>query len=183
MSSEAFKNLSREMLSPSDRAALDLCTLDPAPVQGNVEDKEFPSYTNLPPRSTSKFINAWREWERALRLNLARHRARQLKREEGELADVPTSPVDAGAVARVAVTLESPLEAELFLDQARWNAIEALQGSNYFGSNTVFAYLLKLFLMERHALFKVEEGFVEYKGLYTAIMAAAPTSIESGEPK
>jgi hypothetical protein len=106
-----------------------------------------------------------------------------LKWEGAAPVDPPEDPMDAAAVARASVVIESPLEAELFLDQARWNAIEALQGLQYFSANTIYAYLLKLFLMERRSLFKVEEGFAEYKGLYTAILAAASTNVESGEPK
>jgi hypothetical protein len=90
----------------------------------------------------------------------------------------PEHPADAASAAKAAVALESPLEAEFFLDQARWNAIEVLQGLQYFSVNTIYAYLLKLRLMERRALFKLEDGFAEYKGLYAAIM-----QVELGEPK
>ena len=34
--------------------------------------------------------------------------------------------------------------------------------------------MLKLLLIERRAAFKVEEGFAEYKALYTSIMENAP---------
>jgi hypothetical protein len=94
----------------------------------------------------------------------------------------------AALAAKAALAIESPLEAELFLDKSRWDAIESLQGIDYFTRNTIFGYLLKLLLMERRSFFKAEEGFIEYKGLYASIMEAAGglasvTSIESGEPK
>jgi hypothetical protein len=89
--------------------------------------------------------------------------------------------------------MDSALEAEIFLDQSRWRAIETFQGLDYFDRNTVYAYLLKLLLMERRSCFRAEEGFTEYKGLYAAVMGAAgsgalpragtSTSNESGEPK
>jgi hypothetical protein len=64
------------------------------------------------------------------------------------------------------------LEAELFLDKARWDAIEGMQGMNIFSETAMYAYLLKLLLMERRAAFDTEEGFVEYKALYTAILGS-----------
>jgi hypothetical protein len=108
-------------------------------------------------------------------LNLARFRSVQLKREGGGASvDPPDYPADAAALAKAALAMDSPLEAELFLDKGRWDFIESQQGLDYFGRNTVYAYLLKLFILERRSLFRAEEGFTEYKGLYAAIMEAAP---------
>jgi hypothetical protein len=180
MTVQAFKSLCAQALGSKDTAMLELCSLDPEPVQAKGEKA---AYSKAPPPTASPFINEWRNWERTVRLHLARYRAQRLKWEGSAPVDPPENPMDAAAVARAAVVIESPLEAELFLDQARWNAVEALQGLHYFSANTIYAYLLKLFLMERRSLFKVEEGFAEYKGLYTAILAAASTNVESGEPK
>jgi hypothetical protein len=182
MSPAVFKGLCRELLSASEVALLDACTLDPEPEGTGAE-----SYREVPSATASLFIDAWRNWERALRLQLARYRAQQLKREGGAPVDPPEEPQEVVALAKAALVLDSPLEAELFLDQSRWNAIEALQGSVYFHANTIYAYLLKLLLMERRSSFRLEEGFAEYKGLYAAIMERGggnvPISIESGEPK
>jgi hypothetical protein len=156
MTSQAFIDLCKKELSSSDAPLLDLCTLDSDAQEGD-------------PASSSAFIDAWRVWDRTLRLNLARNRSLKLKRDGGAI-EPPAYPADAAAVAKAAFGIESPLEAELFLDQARWNAIESLQGLSYFGENAVYAYLLKLRLLERKALFKAEEGFAEYKRLYAAIL-------------
>jgi len=155
MSSAAFKDLARDMMSSADAAVLDYCTLEPAAR-----------------RTPSAFINRFWEWESALRLNLARNRAQKLKR-EGVAVDAPEYPADAVAAAKTALAMESPLEAEIFLDKARWNAIESLQGISAFSQNAMYAYLLKLLLMERRAAFKTEEGFTEYKALYDAILGEA----------
>jgi hypothetical protein len=160
ITSQAFIDLCRTKLSSSDISLLELCTLNP-----DAGD----AYAESAPASSSGFVDAWRAWERALRLNLARYRSQKLKREGGTI-EPPAYPADAAAAAKAAVAIESPLEAELFLDQARWNAIEAIQGLSYFGENAVYAYLLKLRLLERKALFKAEEGFAEYKMLYAAIL-------------
>jgi len=160
MSSSAFKALARELMSSSDAALLDHCTLG-----FGSEDS-----SSSAPRTSSKFVNRWKEWERALRLNLARNRALKLKREAA--SEAPAYPSEAVFAAKSAMNMESPLEAEMFLDRARWDAIESFQGLNTFSENAMYAYLLKLLLMERRAAFKTEEGFDEYKGLYAAILGA-----------
>ncbi|MDR2363087.1 MAG: DUF2764 domain-containing protein [Spirochaetaceae bacterium] len=185
MSSEAFKSLCDSRLNPADRALLRYCTLE----GGSVFKEGLPAYGEDPEPTSSAFINGWRSWERALRLHLARLRFQRLKPEGGTApAAPPEGMAQAAAVARAALAIESPLEAELFLDKSRWDTIESLQGIDYFTRNTIFGYLLKLLLMERRSFFKAEEGFIEYKGLYASIMEAAGglasvTSIESGEPK
>jgi hypothetical protein len=166
MTPDAFLNLCKTELSTTEFSLLASCTLDP-----DTRNGDGVSYVEGASPSSLDFIDAWREWERALRLNLARYRAQKLKREAGAV-EPPEYPAGAVAVAKAAVAFDSPLEAELFLDQARWNAIESLQGLSYFGENAVYAYLLKLLLLERKALFKAEEGFTEYRALYAAILEA-----------
>jgi hypothetical protein len=160
MSPAAFKELAKGVMVPEEGAVLDACVLDPGAAS--------------PVKSVKpEFLDAWREWESALRLNLARLRAAKLKREAPE---APEFPVTAAAAAKAALAIESPLDAEIFLDRARWNAIESFQGINYFSENTIYAYLLKLLLMERRQAFKTEEGFGEYKTLYASILEQAGES-------
>jgi hypothetical protein len=166
MSSAAFRELCKTALSPADAALLDFCVLDPAASSPGL------AYGEVPGTTSSVFLDKWRLWERALRLNLARYRAQRLKREDGAPVDPPEDPADAAATAKAAVSMESPLEAELFLDRSRWDAIESFQGLDYFNRNTIYAYLLKLLLMERRSLFRIEEGIREYQGLYASILAA-----------
>jgi hypothetical protein len=175
MKAEAFKTLCAENLSSADRALLDLCNLD----AGLVLREGVPAYSEAPKPSSSAYINRWRAWERALRLHLARLRFQRLKGNAAAPdfvppAEIPEGFPDAALAAKAALAIESPLEAEFFLDKSRWDLIEALQGFDYFSVNTVFGYLLKLLLMERRSAFKVEEGFAEYKALYASIMEAAP---------
>ncbi|MDR0643828.1 MAG: hypothetical protein LBG05_02780 [Treponema sp.] len=152
MQSSAFMDLCKTKLSMEDAKFLDWCVRDP--LDGGT--------VNVP------FIDSWRNWERTLRLQLARFRKEKLKREDVGV-EPPEHPADAVAVAKAAAGIESPLEAELFLDEARWRAIEVFQGIDYFNENVIYAYLLKLRLLERKALFKAEEGFNEYKTLYAAV--------------
>jgi len=180
MSSAAFKALAAELMGSGAAALMEYCTLDPDPPLDPENSKANSkadsqvsgvSYAEPPSRTASAFINRWKEWERSLRLNLARNRALKMKREGA--FDAPAYPSEAVFAAKNAMTIESPLEAEIFLDKARWDAIESFQGLNTFSENSMYAYLLKLLLMERRMKFKTEEGYTEYKGLYTAILGEA----------
>ena len=169
------------MLNADDAALLEIISLDPQPSSTSTGA----SYANVAPSCGSDFIDRWREWERTLRLNLARNRALKTKREGAATVEPPVVPADAASVALRAVNMvESPLEAELFLDKARWSAIEFLQGINYFDRNTIFAYLLKLLLLQRRDSFQTETGFSEYKSLYASILGSVQTGTSgAGESK
>jgi hypothetical protein len=161
MSSSAFIELARLNLNKSDAKLLDFCTLG-AQI---VEEKP----------TASDFINAWRRRERTLALNLAQFRAAKAKRDGVQLTyEAAHDPIDAENQAKAAVAMEDPLEAELFIDRGRWEAIENLVGVTYFDVNAVYAYLLKLKLVERRASFNTEDGFADYKILYESIMESAP---------
>jgi hypothetical protein len=181
MTLSRFRELCRENLTREDLALLERCTLDPDPVNPDMPPEERGAACAETP---SEFINKWRKWERALRLNLAKGRAQQLKRDAGAV-DAPDMFQDAQAVAKAALAMDSPLEAELYLDKARWDAIEEFQGTAYFHRDNIFAYLLKLLLLERRSSFKTEEGFMEYKSLYASIMesrGSGAISLEAMSP-
>ena len=151
-------------MSSSDAELLDFCTLDPDPPK----DTSGATEEGTASKTRSDFINRWKEWERSLRLNLAKSRAMKLKWDSA--GDAPETPADAATAAKNAMTFDSPLEAELFLDKARLDAIDNFQGISVFSESAIYAYLLKLLLMERRMLFDAEEGFKEYKGLYAEIL-------------
>jgi hypothetical protein len=174
MSPDAFRNLARPLLDDEDAALLDLVGLDPQPFKPGDSGH---SYADNAPSSGCGFIDGWREWERCLRLNMAKHRSIKTKREGAAPVEPPVFPADATALAvKVVVATESPLEGEILIDKARWSTIEALQGGDYFERNTVFAYLLKLILLERRASFQTDIGFEEYKSLYASILESGATS-------
>jgi len=166
MSSAAFKALAESLMIEDDAALLKAIHLDPDAV-----DESSSIDCN--------FIDGWKSWERTLRLNLERDRAVKLKRDSLSMAEPPFYPADAAAVALKAVNSDSsPLDTEIFLDKARWNAIDNLAGNDYFDRNNVYAYLLKLMLIERRLLFDVERGFAEYKSLYASIIESAQNAGE-----
>ncbi len=168
MSLEYFKELCREHLEPKDFELLESCGLNPFSHQ--IEDDESKDPASAP------FVDSWNTWEKALRLNLAKFRSQNLKRDISSQEEA--SAWDTAAIAKNAVTMESPLEAEMYLDKARWDYIDSLEGLDHFSVNAMFAYHLKLSLMERYSKFKEDEGFAEYKRLYASII-----NNESGEPK
>jgi hypothetical protein len=156
MPAESFVELCRNHLEPGDMAVLD--TIAGTPDSNTVDAVSAP------------FLAGWAAWDTALRLNLARARAAKLKREGSSPVDAPDYPADAAGAARTAAGMESPLEAELYLDKARWDYLTELEGYSPFSSYKVFAYYLKLKLCERRSQFNTETGFAEYKSLYSKLM-------------
>ena len=171
MSSAEFKLLAETLMDADDADLLEHLFLDPDP-----------TYTEHGHSTGSRFIDGWREWERTLRLNMARHRSLKLKRENVAMEEPPAFPVDAAAAAvKAVVATESPLEGEILIDRARWRAIDILAGRDIFHRNAIYAYYLKLLILERRQSFNAELGFAEYKSLYASIIERAQHSV--GEPK
>ena len=168
MSPEAFRALALTLLDAEDAALLDTLGLGLIPPRDEIS-------------SGSDFIDKWREWERILRLNLVKLRAGKLKR-EAPAAEPSVLPSDAVSAASKAVQ-ESPLEGEITIDKARWNAIDNLAaGSGLFDRDVVFAYMLKLIILNRQAMFQAERGFSEYKSLYASILEQSG-NLSAGESK
>jgi len=167
MSLSAFMDLALPLLSKEDADLMKLLSLYP----GNASpDGEGFSYAEAAPSTGCRFIDDWREWERALRLNLAKHRTIKSRLDNPSSVEAPPVPADAASVAVKAVNnAATPLEGEITIDKARWDAIGALAGNDYFDRNNVFAYFLKLSLLERRRSFDKEKGFAEYKSLYASI--------------
>jgi hypothetical protein len=169
MSSLAFKELAMTFISGKDAKIMSGLSL------------EYDSSNTEKIRSSGcSFIDKWHEWERALRLNIAKYRAANMKREN--VHTPPVEPLDAAAVAAKLVAGEhAPLDAEHLIDRARWNDLDALVGINFFNRNYIYAYFLKILLLERHQVFNIEKGFSEYKSLYAEIIKSADNSL--GESK
>jgi len=119
-------------------------------------------------RTGCDFVDGFMEWELSLRQNLAVQRAVKSKREAPPKE--PVFNISAAAAALKAIDEKSPLDAEFLLDKARWNAIDELAGSDNFSRNYLYAYFLKLLLIERREAFNEEKGFSEYKTLYASIL-------------
>jgi len=163
MSSQKFKELAVSLMTKKDASLMEYLSLE---------------YQPFAKKTGCKFIDNWRKWENTLRLNLGKSRALNLYNEyTGEIP--PDVPEDAVYTATNLFSHEgTPLEGEMLFDRARWNVIEdLLAGSNYFDRGGVYAYFLKLLLLERHQLFNIEKGFAEYKSIYAEIIKNAQVCV------
>lgn len=168
ISSADFRALCREHLSGADFALLERCALG------------FPAAT-ADADAGSPFVKGWLRHERSLALGLARERSVRLGRDVSKSAfNTADGGFEIDSLVKAALAIGNPLEAELFLDKARWDTAEALQKAAYFGVNAVFAYMLKLLLIERRSSFMPKAGFAEYRTLYASIMENAPSAGAAG---
>jgi len=202
MSSEVFKELASSLLNKNDAALLNYLSLQ-------LDDRDMidnEKVINKKFTTGCEFIDNWRDWERTLRLNLARYRYLELINDKNpndfqkdtktdgsqdgkddlyffenlETLTVPVLPADAYNAASVVFTQDgSPLDGEIMIDKARWTAIDLMADNEYFDRSNVYAYFLKLLILERRQLFEVEKGFSEYKAIYSQIINSSPNEAGS----
>jgi len=139
---------------------------------GKKAQKEIERLTLAPSRSYeasgSALVEAWNEGERNLRLALGKVRAEKMKKSfDSENAYLPVELMKA---ARMAVEMESPMEAERFLNQYRLGFLESLRPMDTFSEDSVFYYGLKLKLLLRIRQFDEISGETAYKEIYHSIM-------------
>ena len=140
----------------------------------------------IPPKEGAKktgsaVIDSWYQYERALRFSLARARAAKLKRDSlagnagldsSFVSEAIAASFGASAAAKAAVEIDSPMEAELSLDKARFAFARDLGTGHFYDSEAVFAYALMLLIKERSACFSAEAGKAEYMRIYNSILAS-----------
>lgn len=108
-------------------------------------------------------------WEKDLRLELAKARILKLP------FDTPPNLQSSGdsynllEQVRAVMALESPLEAERYLDQMRWNYLEEIGARHYFDLEALVIYYLKLQLALRQEKFQEELGRDSFKKEYAAL--------------
>lgn len=133
---------------------------------------ELKKLTLLPPRkpekSTSALLEKWNEGERNLRLALAKVRADKMKK-SFDAENNSFSPALLQAV-RTAIEIESPMEAEKFLNSYRLDFLETLRPMDSFSEEFVFYYALKLKIIERIRKFDQTSGETAYRNIYSSIM-------------
>ena len=156
MSSEEFRELCCDHLHEDDAALLQYCCYDP---KLTVETEQA---------TASDFIDYLLIWERTLNLNLAFLRAGKLKRPSPQ--DPPHDVLRAEEAAKAAFEMDDPLEATLHIDRSRWEALDDMVGVDTFGVNNIYAYLMRLQLLERRQRFDAERGAANYKELYDSIL-------------
>ncbi|MBR3588485.1 MAG: DUF2764 family protein, partial [Clostridia bacterium] len=121
---------------------------------------ELKKLTLLPPKaaekSTSTLIEQWNEGERKLRLALGKLRADKMNK-SFDAENNSFSPALLQAV-RTAIEIESPIEAENFLNGYRLDFLESLRPMDSFSEDFVFYYGLKLKIIERVRKFDKTSG-------------------------
>jgi hypothetical protein len=158
MSSEEFRAQCLDQLHEADAELIRYCYYNPLLAIETVKS------------TGSEFIDCLMARERTLVLNLAYLRAGKLKRPSP--GDPPHDVPRAEAVAKAVFEMDDPLEAAIFIDKSRWEALDDMLGLDPFGVNNVFAYLMKLQLLERRQCFDAEVGAVKFKELYDSILNA-----------
>jgi len=119
-------------------------------------------------KTGSAFLDTWYEKERNLRFALAQIRAQKMKKEAYTLPEGCTA--DIIAAARTAVGMDSPLSAEQFLFDYRLRLLDDLRPLDGFSIDAVYAYGLRLMLIERMRKFEVENGQISYHKIYDDIL-------------
>ena len=160
ITSERFEELCRSFLGKKAQGESEKLTLAPA---------------RNPEKTTSALIEKWNDGERSLRIALAKLRAEKLdKRFDTEILSFPAGLLQA---ARTAVEIESPMEAEKFLNKYRLDFLETLRPMDSFSEEFVFYYGLKLRLIERIRKFDSESGEAAYRNIYDSIMNEDRTEV------
>ena len=150
---ERFTELCRRFLSSKILHELESLSLAPS---------------RCPQKASSALAEKWNEGERMLRLALAKLRADKMgKSFESEVYSFPPNLLQA---ARAAVELESPMEAEKFLNKYRLDFLETLRPLDSFSEEYVFYFGLKLKLLLRMRQFEAARGEAAYRNIYDSIV-------------
>ncbi len=141
-------------------------------VAGKRIQNEINKMTILPSKnyekSSSSLIEKWNNGERNLRLALAKVRADKMKK-SFDAENIPLSN-ELIKTANTAVEIESPLEAERFLNNYRLEFLESLRPMDNFSEEFVYYYGLKLKLISHIKQFDTNAGEIAYKNIYNSIM-------------
>lgn len=126
----------------------------------------------VPPRTEtttgSAFLDVWYRNERNLRFALAQVRAQKMKKDSPVVPGSCTA--DIMQTARTAVGMDSPLSAEKFLFEYRLALLDSLRPIQQFSTDSVFAYGIRLLLIQRMKKFDAESGTASYHKIYNTIL-------------
>ena len=153
LSSSAFKELCSRFLSEDEKLQVQGLSLVPP--------KEKSS-------TGSVFLDTWYEKERSLRYALAQIRAQKMKKDVSVLPGGVTA--DIIQAARTAVGMDSPLSAEQFLFDYRIRLLDEIRPLDSFSVDAVYAYGIKLLLVERMKKFDADIGKTSYHKIYDNIL-------------
>lgn len=109
--------------------------------------------------SASGALGQWQTFEANLRDELTRMRALRKSEDASKFirGQIWTDPFLSSFIRQVG-SLESPLEAEIALDRARWQRLEELSRGHFFDIYYLITYALKLQILERWDRINEGEG-------------------------
>jgi hypothetical protein len=108
-------------------------------------------------------------WEKELRLELAKARILKLPFDTPPNLQASDGSYSLLEQVRAVMALDSPLDAERYLDQLRWSFLEETGARHYFDLEALVVYYLKLQLALRQEKFQVELGRDSFKKEYAAL--------------
>lgn len=139
-----------------------------------------PELASSPPLA---FLRAYYEWERSLRNELTRLRARRLGRGAEPWLRSSEREESSLRAAQAAFAADSPLEGELVIERERWAFINSLKSYHSFDLESLAAYRLQLQILERLARLRAEAGEEGYRKIYADILEPAQSSDMTGVPR
>ncbi len=165
----SLDGISENMPLPvTEERFFDLCNQ----IAGKRIQNELNKITLLPAktveRSNSPLIDNWNNNERELRFALAKVRADKMKK----TFDIDNNILsgDILKVANSAIDIESPMEAEKFLNNYRLEFLETLRPMDSFSEEFIYYYGLKLKLISHIRQFDTNDGEIAYRNIYDSIM-------------
>jgi hypothetical protein len=163
MEQSAFIQLCQKYLTKKDADFLCFCQFD-AKITAEL----------LKEAAGSDFIQRFLLWERDLALSLTYHRTQKLGRSQEDEMPLPAIAAEITEAAQNAVYTDNPRLAMISLDTLRWQMLDSLIATHdFFGVSNVYAYLLKLILMERLGKFDKELGAKMYRESYGFVMGGS----------
>ena len=167
MTSAEFLERSQRFLAAEDFAVIHAATL--------ISGVDGPP----PACAASPLLTGYYSWERSVRNELVRLRARRLERAADPWIRSAGRDDAASRAAQAAFQASHPLEAELILERERWERIRTLRSLHFFDLELIAAYRLELQIIERLARLRDVEGEKRYRATYAAILGSSQ-STESG---
>lgn len=109
------------------------------------DPKDYQEY-----KTQQKTVRGWIMFDTTVRNELAKARAQRMHIEPSPFLRPGAAPDPTlTAAATVAVANASQLDAELFLDEVRWKALDELAARHHFDVDLLITYALKLLLLLR----------------------------------
>lgn len=129
--------------------------------------------TLLPPlnheKTGSALIDEWNEGESSLRMALGKVRAEKMNKSFDVQNTILSNELI--KVAKEAVEIDNPMEAENFLLRYRLDFLESLRPMDNFSESFIYYYGFKLKLILRKRQFDSQVGAEAYKNIYNSILS------------